>query len=318
MAKIAIIFPGQGAQYVGMGREFYDNFPAARAVFDRAAEIMGDNFLHTIFDGTEEELGRTEITQPAILATSIAVYRVLEELGCRAQGMAGLSLGEYSALVAAGALEFDQALPLVQKRGRFMQEAVPLGEGMMAAVMGLTGEEVEAVCRAAAARGVVSPANYNCPGQVVISGRTEAVRLALRLAREAGAKKMVELNVSAPFHCSLLEPVGRQLARELDAVTLRTPNVDVLFNVSAAYENEPSRIKEHLIKQVSSPILWEQSMHNLCADGFDTFIDAGPGKSLPKLLKRIDPSAYAAALDGPDSLEAVRNYLKGVATEPWS
>lgn len=313
MAKIAILFPGQGAQYVGMGREFYDNLPAARAVFDRAATIMGESFLHTIFYGSEEELAQTENTQPAILATSIAVYRVLEELGCRAQAMAGLSLGEYSALVASGALEFDQALPLVQKRGRFMQEAVPFGEGMMAAVMGLSGEKIEAICRAAAASGVVSPANYNCPGQVVISGRTEAVRFALRLAREAGAKKIVELNVSAPFHCSLLEPVERQLARELEMVKLSPPAVNMVFNVSAAFETEPSRIKEHLIKQVSCPILWEQSVRRLCADGFDTFIDAGPGKSLLKLLKRIDPSVYAAAVDDLASLEAVRNHLKGVA-----
>jgi [acyl-carrier-protein] S-malonyltransferase len=313
MAKIAILFPGQGAQYVGMGREFYDNFPAARAVFDRAAMILGDSFLHTIFYGPEEDLAQTENTQPAVLATSIAVYRVLEELGCRALAVAGLSLGEYSALVAAGTLEFDQALPLVQKRGRFMQEAVPFGEGTMAAVMGLTNEKIEAVCRAASASGVVSPANYNCPGQVVISGRTEAVRLALNLAREAGAKKIVELKVSAPFHCSLLEPVEQQLARELEAITLSPPAVDVVFNVSADYETEPSRIKEHLIKQVSCPILWEQSIRRLCADGFDTFIDTGPGKSLPKLLKRIDPSAYTAAVDDLSSLEAVRDHLKGVA-----
>jgi [acyl-carrier-protein] S-malonyltransferase len=160
---------------------------------------------------------------------------------------------------------------------------------------------------------VVSPANYNCPGQVVISGRTDAVRLALTLAREAGAKKMVELKVSAPFHCALLEPVEQQLARELETVTLRAPAVDVVFNVSAAFETEPSRIKVNLIKQVSSPILWEQSIRNLRAKGFDTFIDTGPGKTLAKLLKRIDPSAYAAAVDDLDSLEAVREHLKGVA-----
>jgi [acyl-carrier-protein] S-malonyltransferase len=314
MGKIAILFPGQGAQHVGMGREFYDNFPAARAVFDRAAAIMGERFLQTIFYGPEEELAQTENTQPAILAASIAVYRLLEEIGCRARGMAGLSLGEYSALVAAGALDFDQALPLVQKRGRYMQEAVPLGEGTMAAVMGLSGEKIEELCLKASAEGVVSPANFNCPGQVVISGRKEAVHLALRLAREAGAKKMVELKVSAPFHCSLLEPVERKLARELDAVHLRSPVVPVVFNVSASYETEPSRIKEQLIKQVSSPILWEQSVRNLCAEGFDTFIDVGPGKTLAKLLKRIDPGAYAAAIEGIDSLEAVGSHLKGVAT----
>jgi len=311
MPKIAVLFPGQGAQYAGTGRDFYDTFSAARAVFDQAASVLGDTLLDTIFNGPEEALQKTETTQPAILTTSIAVYRVLEDLGCRADGVAGLSLGEYSALVAAGALSLPEALPLVQKRGRYMQEAVPLGQGSMAAVMGLSKDQIEAVCREASAEGVVAPANYNCPGQVVISGGKEAVQYALTLAREAGAKKMVELKVSAPFHCALLEPVEQRLADELDKVNLRSPRIPVVFNVSAAYESDPARIKENLVKQVSRPVLWEQSMRLLCAAGYDTFIDVGPGSTLTKLMKRIEPSVYTAAVEDSGSLDKVRRHLEG-------
>ena len=311
MPKIAVLFPGQGAQFAGMGRDFYDTFSAARAVFDQAASVLGDALLDTIFNGPEEALQKTETTQPAILTTSIAVYRVLEDLGCRADGVAGLSLGEYSALVAAGALSLPEALPLVQKRGRYMQEAVPLGQGSMAAVMGLSKDQIEAVCREASAEGVVAPANYNCPGQVVISGGKEAVQSALTLAREAGAKKVVELKVSAPFHCALLEPVEQRLADELDKVNLKSPRIPVVFNVSAAYESDPARIKENLVKQVSRPILWEQSMRLLCAAGYDTFIDAGPGSTLTKLMKRIESSVFTAAVEDSASLDKVRRYLEG-------
>lgn len=312
MSKIAVLFPGQGAQYVGMARNFYDTYPAAREVFDRAAAVLGEKLLQTIFCGPEEELRKTENTQPAVLTASIAVYRVLETLGCRAEGMAGLSLGEYSALVASGALTLEEALPLVQQRGRFMQEAVPPGQGTMAAVMGLSSKQVEEACRAAAAEGVVSPANYNCPGQVVISGQLRAVKRALSLAREAGAKKMTELKVSAPFHCPLLKPVEPLLARELDKIALRKPEIPVIFNVSASFEADPSKIKENLVKQVSSSILWEQSMRVLCAQGFDTFIDVGPGNTLAKLMKRIDPAVSAVAVDNLGSPEAVERFLKGV------
>jgi len=313
LAKIAVLFPGQGAQFVGMGREFYNLFPAARAVFEEAASVLGNDLLEKIFCGPEEALQQTETTQPAILTVSTAVYRVLEEIGCRAQGLAGLSLGEYSALVAAGAISFREALPLVQKRGRYMQEAVPPGEGSMVAVMGLSEEQIEAVCREARVVGVVSPANYNCPGQVVISGKKEAVQHALALAREAGAKKTVELKVSAPFHCALLEPVESRLEGELNKIALNTPGLPVVFNVSAAYETDPARIRENLVKQVSSPILWAQSMSRLCADGFDTFIDVGPGDTLAKLIKRTEPSVYSAVVKDPASLEILRNYLEGMS-----
>jgi [acyl-carrier-protein] S-malonyltransferase len=311
MSKIAVLFPGQGAQFVGMGRVFYDTFSVARAVFDQAASVLGDALLDTIFNGPEEALQKTETTQPAILTTSIAVYRVLEDLGCRADRVAGLSLGEYSALVAAGALSLQEALPLVQKRGRYMQEAVPLGQGSMAAVMGLSKDQIEAVCREASSAGVVTPANYNCPGQVVISGGKEAVQYALTLAREAGAKKMVELKVSAPFHCALMEPVEQRLAGELNKVNFSSPRIPVVFNVSASYESDPARIKENLVKQVSHPILWEQSMRLLYASGLDAFIDVGPGSTLAKLMKRIEPSVYTAAVEDSDSLGKVCRHLEG-------
>ncbi|MEW5785393.1 MAG: ACP S-malonyltransferase [Bacillota bacterium] len=313
MAKIAFLFPGQGSQFVGMGRELYEHFPAARAVFEQAATVLGEELLRIIFSGPVEELQKTENTQPAILTTSLAVCRVMETLGIPAAGAAGLSLGEYSALVAAGALSFEDALPLVRNRGRFMQEAVPLGKGTMAAVMGLPADKVEAVCREAGRAGVVTPANYNCPGQIVISGEVTAVNLASELARQAGAKKVTELKVSAPFHCPLLAPVEAKLERELAALELKTPAVPVVFNVSAGLITDPLQIKASLVKQVSSPILWEQSIRTLLDLEYDTFIEMVPGNSLSKLMKRIDPNVFAATVEDRESLEAVRQHLKEVA-----
>ncbi len=287
--KTAILFPGQGAQYAGMGKDFYDRFPEARTVFDQTAQTMGSEFIDLIFSGPESKLQMTEYTQPAILAVSIAIYNVLETLGLKISGFAGLSLGEYSALVASGALSFRQSLPLVQKRGIFMQEAVSAGEGSMAAIMGLSHGIVEKVCLDAAAEGLVSPANYNCPGQIVISGSTAAIQYAVRLAREAGAKKVTELKVSAPFHCALLQPVEERLARELDKITVEKPQIPVVFNISAQFAEDPSQIKANLVSQVSSPILWEQSIRTLIAAGIDSFISLGPGNSLSRLMKRIAP-----------------------------
>ncbi len=287
--KTAVLFPGQGAQFVGMGRDFYERYPEARLVFDQSAEVLGREIVDLIFHGPEDRLQITEYTQPAILTVSTAIFRVLEKLGIKPGGLAGLSLGEYSALVAAGSLSFAEALPLVQKRGIFMQEAVSEGEGTMAAIMGLPHEVVGEICSRACSEGLVSPANYNCPGQIVISGRTAAVRLAVELAREAGAKKVTELKVSAPFHCALLQPVEERLARELDQVSLQKPSVPVVFNVSARFATEPDQIKENLVNQVSSPILWEQSVQTLIASGIDTFIGLGPGNSLSRLMKRIAP-----------------------------
>ncbi len=287
--KTAFLFPGQGAQFVGMGRDFYEHFPEAGSVFKQAEDVLGSEFLELIFNGPENKLQMTEYTQPAILTVSVAIFRALEKLDLKPAGLAGLSLGEYSALVAAGSLSFQEALPLVQKRGIFMQEAVAEGEGSMAAIMGLSHLQVEKVCYDARIEGLVSPANYNCPGQIVISGQTAAVKAAVNLAREAGAKKVTELKVSAPFHCALLQPVEAKLAAELSKITVNEPTVPVVFNVSAQFGSNPQQIKENLVNQVSNPILWEQSVRNLIAAGIDTFIGLGPGNSLGRLMKRIAP-----------------------------
>lgn len=301
--KTAFLFPGQGAQYAGMGHDFYDHFPEARFVFDQAAAVLGPEFLEVIFSGPEEKLQQTECTQPAILTVSIAIFRVLESLGFRANGLAGLSLGEYSALVAAGTLSFEEALPLVQKRGIYMQEAVPPGQGMMVAIMGLSHDTIEQVCRDARSKGLVSPANYNCPGQIVISGYLPAIKLAVDLAREAGAKKVTELKVSAPFHCALLQPVEKKLAYELDKIEIKKPSVPVVFNVTAEFSESHDQIKVNLVKQVSSPILWEQSIHTLLTSGINSFIGLGPGSSLCRLMKRIAPEVEAYSVEDVEAVE---------------
>ncbi|MCJ7806408.1 MAG: ACP S-malonyltransferase [Clostridia bacterium] len=301
--KTAFLFPGQGAQYAGMGHDFYDHFPEARFVFDQAAAVLGPEFLEVIFSGPEEKLKQTENTQPAILTVSVAIFRVLESLGLNAAILAGLSLGEYSALVAAGVISFKEALPLVQKRGIYMQEAVPLGQGLMVAIMGLSHNTVEQVCHTARSKGLVAPANYSCPGQIVISGYFAAVKLAVDLAREAGAKKITELKVSAPFHCALLQPVENILACELDKIEIKKPSVPVVFNVTAKFADSHDQIKLNLVRQVSNPILWEQSVHTLLASGINSFIGIGPGNSLSRLMKRIAPEVETFSVEDVKAVE---------------
>ncbi len=290
----------------------YDRYGAARAVFEQAAQILGPELLEVIFQGPEEKLKQTEFTQPAVLATSLAVAAVVEEMGLKPEGAAGLSLGEYSALVVSGAMSFEDALPLVRRRGRLMQEAVPPGEGMMMAIMGLPREEIERICRQASIWGVVEPANYNCPGQVVFSGEPEAVRKAGDLAREAGAKKVVELKVSAPFHCALLKPVEEEMARELADIEIRPPSIPVVFNCSASFVSDPPVIKQALVKQVSQAVRWEDSMRRLVEEGYDTFLELGPGKVLAGFMKRIDPARFCASIGDSLSLHKVRAELKEV------
>lgn len=301
--KTAFLFPGQGAQYVGMGLDFYEQFPAAMAVFEEAREVLGSELIDVIFNGPEEKLMLTEFTQPAILTVSVAIYRVLKEYGLKASGFAGLSLGEYSALVAAGAISFADALPLVQKRGIYMQEAVPSGEGSMTALMGLDNEIVEDICRRASSEGLVSPANYNCPGQIVISGQTAALARAVELASKAGAKKISKLKVSAPFHCSLLQPVEARLAVELEKIKVNQPSIPVIFNVSARITGQPDDIRRNLINQVSNPILWEPSVRALIAAGINCFIGIGPGNSLSRLMKRIAPEIQAFSVEKKTDLD---------------
>ncbi len=301
--KTAFLFPGQGAQYVGMGRDFYESFPEARAVFDQAAGVLGSEFLDMVFNGPESKLQMTEYTQPAILTVSVAMFRVLEKSAYTPSAMAGLSLGEYSALVAAGSLSFEDALPLVQKRGIYMQEAVSEGDGSMAAIMGLSHDLVEQVCREAGSEGLVTPANYNCPGQIVISGQTAAVNKAINLAREAGAKKVTELKVSAPFHCALLQPVEERLAGELNKILIKEPAVPLVFNVTGKLAANPEQIKANLVNQVSNPILWEQSMRTLIAEGIDSFIGLGPGNSLSRMMKRIAPELEIKSIEEKEDID---------------
>ncbi len=305
--RMAFLFPGQGAQYPGMGRDFYDHYPEASAVFEQASEILGPDLIEAIFSGPAEYLQQTQFAQPAILTVSTAIYRVLRNLGFKASGFAGLSLGEYGALVAAESISFESALPLVQKRGIYMQEAVPLDRGKMVAIMGLDHDHVEDICRKAQSEGVVSPANYNCPGQIVISGHKEAVDMASNMASSGGAKRITELNVSAPFHCALLDPVEARIAAELEKVEINKVSVPVVSNVTAEFISEPEQIKRNLIVQVSHPILWEQSIRRLIAAGINCFIGLGPGTSLSRLMKRIAPEIETFAVEKIDQVDQLLN-----------
>ncbi|MCG1012871.1 ACP S-malonyltransferase [Tepidanaerobacter sp. GT38] len=302
MGKTAFIFSGQGAQYVGMGKDLYDNFPAARKVFDEADEVTDGRISKMCFEGPKEILQETVNTQPAILTHSVACYSVLKENGILPDVVAGLSLGEYSALVASEALEFRQAVPLVQKRGKFMQEAVPIGKGTMAAIIGLEREQVLEICKMASAEGVVEAANFNCPGQIVVAGEVEAVNKAINLAKAKGAKKAVLLAVSAPFHCSLLKPAADNLAKELEKVVIKDTKIPVVSNVNADFAREGQQVKELLVKQVNSPVLWEDCIKKMIDSGVDTFVEVGPGKVLSGFVKKIDKTLKVTNVEDTESL----------------
>ncbi|OEU59340.1 MAG: malonyl CoA-acyl carrier protein transacylase [Desulfuromonadales bacterium C00003094] len=288
MSKVAFIFPGQGSQYPGMGKDLADNFAAAREIFEEANDCLGFDVAKLCFDGPESDLQLTANTQPAILTVSIAAQRVIaSECGLTAAYTAGHSLGEYSALVCAGALSFAEAVATVRQRGLFMQEAVPVGVGTMAAIIGLDGSVLEEVCQQAAEGEVVAPANFNSPGQVVIAGHVTAVERAMSLAKERGAKRALALPVSAPFHCSLMIPAAEQLAKVLDSVTIGALTIPVVSNVEAQAYSDAQRVKELLVSQVSSPVRWEESVQNMAALGVDQFVEIGPGKVLSGLVKRI-------------------------------
>ena len=297
MAKAALLFPGQGAQLVGMGRDFYEASAAARETFEQADVALGFRLSEICFNGPDDRLNDTSICQPAILVMSVAVLRaVREKMGDGAlpcQATAGLSLGEYTALVAAGALEFVDAVRLVHKRGSFMQAAAVERPGAMASVIGLADEAVESACVEARAKGVVVAANLNCPGQVVISGEKAAVEAACKLAQEKGARMAVALKVSGAFHSPLMQPAQEKLAAELDATRFTSAKMPVVSNVSGEYMREPQEIREALKRQVTSPVLWHRSIQRLIADGYDTFYEAGPGKVLTGLMRRIDKTKRA-------------------------
>lgn len=285
--RTAFLFSGQGAQYAGMGKELYQNYPVARDVFDRADEVLGYSIKDICF-GDEEKLGETEFAQPAILTMSIAAMKVLEERGVRAEMTAGLSLGEYTAYVASGAMDFEEAVALVQKRGKFMAEAVPSGEGAMYAVIGLDTELVEEACREAQAEGLglAIPANYNAPGQIVIAGAAKAVELAAKLAKEKGAKLTVKLKVSGPFHTSMLQPAAEKLTPELEKMRISPMKIPVFTNVDASEVASEEDIVPILSRQIVSPVRFSDIVLNMQKKGADTFIELGPGKALCGFVKR--------------------------------
>ncbi len=307
MGRIAALFPGQGSQFVGMGRDLAGRWPAAREVFETADRVLGGSLSRICWEGPEEELRLTANTQPALLAHSAAAWRVLAEAGVAVDGVAGHSLGEYSAAVAAGSLGLADALRTVRLRGRLMQEAVPVGRGAMAAVLGLDDEKVAACCtEAAAATGeVVVPANFNAPSQVVIAGTTAAVERAGELCREAGARRVVPLAVSAPFHSPLMVPAREGLAPALEELEFADPSVPLYRNVDAAPVTTGEALREGLVRQVDSPVLWTQTVRRMIGDGFDTFVEVGAGSVLSGLVRRVDRGVRCLQAGTVEQVEAV-------------
>jgi len=298
MVKSAFIFPGQGSQYPGMGKELAETFPVARQVFEEADDALGFKLSTVCFSGTEDELKLTATTQPAILTASIAVLKVVEqETGLRPDYLAGHSLGEYSALVCSGALAFADAVRTVRARGTFMQEAVPVGTGTMAAMLSIDKEVLEDICREAAQGDVVSPANFNSPGQIVIAGSTAAVGRAIEVAKGRGFKKAMLLPVSAPFHCALMKPAADRLAGVLDAISINAMNLPVVANADARPNADHQRVKQLLVTQVCAPVLWEQSVMAMTELGVGRFIEIGPGKVLSGLVKRITKDVAIANIE---------------------
>jgi [acyl-carrier-protein] S-malonyltransferase len=309
--KIAFLFPGQGAQKVGMGRDLYDAFPSARAVFEEANDALGEDLSRLIFEGPNEELTLTANTQPAILTVSIAALRAFGEYSdIQPQFVAGHSLGEFSALVAAGAMSFQDAVRTTRDRGTFMQRAVSPGEGAMAAVMGsLSSDEITKACKKAAQQEVVSPANFNSPAQTVISGSVNAVERASDILSDLGAK-VIPLKVSAPFHCELMEPAAKQLRETLKKVTFQDPRVPVITNVEAKPNSEAALISDILVRQVTSTVHWIDSIRYMYDAGIQTFFEFGPGNVLAGLLKRIERGAATVSVNSIAGLDKAKGALE--------
>jgi [acyl-carrier-protein] S-malonyltransferase len=306
---IAFMFPGQGAQKVGMGRALADAYPICRETFEEADAALGEPLSRIIFDGPEDRLTLTENTQPAILAVSTAAARLLASRGFAPAFVAGHSLGEYSANVAAGTFAFGDALRLVRRRGRYMQEAVPAGEGAMAAILGLDADTVAEVCAEAAQGEIVSPANLNGAGQVVIAGARDAVARAGERAKARGAKRVIPLAVSAPFHCALMKPAEDRLAPELRAIPTHMPRVPIVANVDAEPKRDPRGAIEALVQQVSLPVRWEAVVRRLASEGVTTYVEVGPGSVLSGLVRKIHREATVVNFGGPDDLAAVETAL---------
>lgn len=316
MRKVAFVFPGQGAQYVGMGKDIVENYNSAHVIFDLASKAVGYDMKKLCFEGPEDELRKTENTQPSILTTCIAIAKVLDEKGLKPDVTAGLSLGEYASLVIAGVLQFEDAVALVKKRGKYMQEAVPIGKGTMAAILGMERVALENALEKASPYGIVEAANFNSPGQIVISGEVEAVEKACEYAKELGALKAVILPVSAPFHCSMLAPAGEKLAIELDGIDIGEFNIPVIANANGNYYGGPSAVKGLLVEQVSKSVLWEDSVDRMLADGVDTFIEIGPGKSLSQFIKKITKqSKENIRIFNVEDRESLENVIEKLCTK---
>lgn len=314
MGLCAFLFPGQASQYPGMGRELFDKYPAARAVFDEADRALGFPISRICFEGTEDELKLTANTQPAVVTVSVAALRALAASGVTPAYVAGHSLGEYSALVAAGSLEFADAVRVVRQRGQFMQESVPQGVGAMAAILGLSPAQVDEACRRAAQDEVVSPANLNSPEQTVISGHAGAVKRAVEFASQSGAKRAVILPVSAPFHCELMQPAQQRLEALLRTTSFGPLRVPLVTNVAAEAIEKGDDAREALVRQVSLPVRWEQSIRTLIESGVDMFVEVGPGKVLSGLLRQIDRSVLCVNVEDEKSLNAAVEKLAQART----
>lgn len=310
MDKIAFIFPGQGSQYVGMGKELYDHFPEAKKIFDEADAALGFKISDLCFYGPENELMKTENTQPAILTVSIAALKVLEKYGVKADYTAGLSLGEYASMVYTGAMGFSDAVKLVKKRGKFMQEAVPEGKGKMAALIGISKENAVRLCADLGRDGVLECSNFNCPGQIVIGGDSETVIKAVDVAKEYGSKKAILLPVSAPFHTSMLEPAADKLENELKSIELFDTVIPIVANVNAEMTQTAEVFRKNLKHQVSSSVLWEESIIMMIEQGVDTFVEIGPGSALCGFIKKIDKSKAFMNIEDLASLEKSLNKLE--------
>jgi [acyl-carrier-protein] S-malonyltransferase len=310
--KIAFVFPGQGSQYVGMGKDLWENFDEVKALYKEASETLGYDVKELSFNGPQEELNKTFRTQPCLLTASIAAYRVLSSHGIVSYIMAGHSLGEYSAIVASGVIPFKEAVMLTEKRGMFMQEAVPEGKGLMAAIIGLDRQKVDEICLSVES-GYVSSANYNSPGQIVIAGEKSAVEDAMKLAKNAGAKRALALSVSAPSHCTLMVEASNRLAELLKTIEIKDPEVPIVNNADAVLLTTADRIKASLIKQLNSPLLWEDSVRNIVETGVGTIIEVGPGKVLTGLIKRIEPSVRLFNVEDTASLNKTLQELKAIS-----
>jgi [acyl-carrier-protein] S-malonyltransferase len=307
MKSIAFVFPGQGSQYVGMGRELFENFSVAKKIFEEADDTLHFSVSGLCFKGPEEALKLTENTQPAVLTTSIAALKVLQaEKGMAPQFTAGHSLGEYSALVASGSLTFSEAVKIVRLRGKFMQEAVPVGEGAMAAILGMEREQVEKLCEEISSGGVLTPANFNSPGQIVIAGHSKAVERAMERVKQEG-KKAVLLPVSAPFHSPLMKPAGERLEKALEEISVNDLRIPVVTNVEAEVNTSKERVKELLVAQISSPVRWEESMRKMIEKGIEQVLEIGPGKVLSGLMKRIDGRIESKNLEDLRTLKSIEH-----------